>query len=132
MKLVHAADRKETHTGRNMYDIPRPVENDENVCGCESLLWWTGAAEVMDSERSIQTKSHPRGKIIPPWMFTAQGAALCEAVVLCKYSWYVCMWWLCTLPGEGAMWRGRNSVKRRGAVCVCVCVCVCPVQVDVF
>lgn len=31
-------------------------------CGGDCLLSWMGAAEVMDSERSIQMNSHPRGK----------------------------------------------------------------------
>lgn len=41
-------------------------------CGCERLLLWIVAVEVMDSESSIQMNSHPRGKFNPPWMFHAQ------------------------------------------------------------
>lgn len=51
------------------------------TCGCECLLWWMGAAEVMDSESSIQIKSHPQGKITPPWTFGSQK-------LLCVRLWF--------------------------------------------
>lgn len=50
-----------THACTNMYDLPESANIDENR-GCECLLWWMGAVEVMDSESSIQIKSHPQGK----------------------------------------------------------------------
>ena len=106
-------------TGRNIYDILESIGNYENV-----KLWrWVFAFVDWGSGGDGQWKKHtndqpPMGKIIPPWMFTAQGP-LCVRLRFSVNIPGMCVCG-CVHSLEGVLC-GVLEMQQKKGCCVSVC-----------